>query len=208
MYANKFIFSNFQTFSIITASLIISSMHWTAGLWCRCWYNRHAKSRCSPSSREINSLLCVKPGIKPRFLSQKIAAKLPEKKIPSTAANAISRSANVAVLLAIQRNAQSAFFLINSNSKIALKSFVLNLHSCHFYRITLIFNFSPYYESIIHKSNLKKPVPFLWILNIGVNQHRIHLRMNVLNSNLKSIKTACLWYLNFLRKMFNLKAYS
>ncbi|CAG8822152.1 24187_t:CDS:2, partial [Gigaspora rosea] len=47
-----------------------------------------------PSSREISSLEKVNPGIIPRFLSQKIDAKAPEKKIPSTAANAIKRSAN------------------------------------------------------------------------------------------------------------------
>lgn len=36
------------------------------------------------SSLEISSLLCVNPGMRPRFLSQNIAAKLPEKKIPET----------------------------------------------------------------------------------------------------------------------------
>jgi hypothetical protein len=54
-----------------------------------------------------------------------MAAKLPEKKIPSTAANAIKRSPNVASLDAIQRKAQSAFFFMNSNSEIALKSLAL-----------------------------------------------------------------------------------
>lgn len=72
------------------------------------------------SSREINSLLCVKPGINPRFFIQKIAAKLPEKNIPSTAAKAIRRSAKVALSLDIQRSAQSAFFRIQSILKIAL----------------------------------------------------------------------------------------
>jgi hypothetical protein len=54
-----------------------------------------------------------------------MAAKLPEKNMPSTAANAIKRSPNVASLEAIQRKAQSAFFLMNSNSKIALNSLAL-----------------------------------------------------------------------------------
>jgi hypothetical protein len=35
--------------------------------------------------------------MRPRFLSQKMAQKEPEKKIPSTAANATRRSANVAL---------------------------------------------------------------------------------------------------------------
>jgi hypothetical protein len=37
--------------------------------------------------------------MRPRFLSQKMEQKEPEKKIPSTAAKAISRSANDAYLL-------------------------------------------------------------------------------------------------------------
>lgn len=53
------------------------------------------------SSLEMSSLLKVKPGMRPLFFIQKIEAKLPEKKIPSTAANATMRSPNVAVLLAI-----------------------------------------------------------------------------------------------------------
>lgn len=77
------------------------------------------------SSREISSLLCVSPGIKPRFLSQNIAAKLPEKNIPSIAANAIKRSPKIASLFNIHRSAQLAFFLINSNSNIALNSLLL-----------------------------------------------------------------------------------
>ncbi len=44
------------------------------------------------SSRLISSLLKVSPGITPRFLSQNIEAKEPEKKMPSTAANATKRS--------------------------------------------------------------------------------------------------------------------
>ncbi|KAH0923845.1 hypothetical protein HID58_023863, partial [Brassica napus] len=48
-----------------------------------------------PSSREINSLEKVKPGMSPRFFSQKIEQKLPEKKIPSTQANATILSAKV-----------------------------------------------------------------------------------------------------------------
>jgi len=63
-----------------------------------------------PSSRLISSFEKVKPGIKPRFFIQKIEQKAPLKKIPSTAANAMSRSANEGD--EIQRSAQSAFFLM------------------------------------------------------------------------------------------------
>lgn len=45
------------------------------------------------SSLEMSSFENVSPGMSPRFLSQKMAQKEPEKKIPSTTAKAISRSA-------------------------------------------------------------------------------------------------------------------
>ena len=45
------------------------------------------------SSLEMSSLLKVRPGIRPRFFSQKMAAKEPEKKMPSTEAKATTRSA-------------------------------------------------------------------------------------------------------------------
>jgi len=48
---------------------------------------------CKPSSLEINSLEKVSPGIKDLFFNQKMAQKLPEKKIPSTAAKAINLKA-------------------------------------------------------------------------------------------------------------------
>jgi hypothetical protein len=51
----------------------------------------------------------VSPGISPRFFNQNIAQKLPEKNIPSTAANAISLSAKLLVEL-IHFKAQSAFY--------------------------------------------------------------------------------------------------
>lgn len=95
---------------------------------------------CMPSSREISSFENVSPGIRPRFLSQKIDAKepaprlqscqysngaaspsraagsLPEKKMPSTAANATRRSANVTDLSSIQRRAQSALPLMQGTA--------------------------------------------------------------------------------------------
>jgi hypothetical protein len=55
----------------------------------------------------------------PRFLSQKMEQKDPEKKIPSTAANATKRSANEP--LSIHRSAQSAFLRTQSKVSMALK---------------------------------------------------------------------------------------
>src|SRR5690606_29737348 len=95
--------------SIFSASTIISDILFlgtlfTRWLLCKCT----AKSQCIPSSLEINSLEKVKPGINPLFFNQKIEQKAPEKKIPSTAAKAMRRSAKESD--SIQRNAQSAFF--------------------------------------------------------------------------------------------------
>ncbi len=73
-----------------------------------------------PSSLEISSLEKVNPGIRPRFLSQKIEQKAPEKKIPSTAAKAIKRSAKLGD--SIHLRAQSAFSLIAGKFSKALKS--------------------------------------------------------------------------------------
>lgn len=73
----------------------------------------------------MSSLLNVKPGISPRFFSQKIEANEPEKNIPSTAAKAMIRSPYVAVVLPIQFRAQSAFFLTQGIVSIALNRYVL-----------------------------------------------------------------------------------
>jgi ribonucleotide reductase beta subunit family protein with ferritin-like domain len=72
-------------------------------------YNKHANSQCKPSSREINSLLKVKPGIKPRFFSQKIEQKLPEKKIPSTAAKATKRCAKLPLLIGMNADLMAQY---------------------------------------------------------------------------------------------------
>ena len=69
----------------------------------------------------MSSLLKVRPGIRPRFFSQKMAAKLPEKKMPSTEAKAMIRSPKLAVLWEIQFRAQSAFFFTQGSVSMALK---------------------------------------------------------------------------------------
>ena len=67
----------------------------------------------------MSSLLKVRPGMTPRFFSQKMAANDPEKKMPSTAANATTLSPKVDPS-EIQSMAQSAFFLTQGNVSIAL----------------------------------------------------------------------------------------
>lgn len=57
----------------------------------------------------MSSLEKVSPGMRPRFLSQKMAAKEPLKNMPSTAAKATRRWAKEEFWSAIQRSAQSAF---------------------------------------------------------------------------------------------------
>ena len=64
-------------------------------------YRRQAKSQCRPSSREMSSLEKVRPCMRPRFLSQKMLQKLPLKKMPSTHAQATSRSAKLDSLKSI-----------------------------------------------------------------------------------------------------------
>ena len=60
------------------------------------------------SSLEMSSFENVSPGMSPRFLSQKMAQKDPEKKMPSTHANATRRCAKLASE-PIHRSAHSAF---------------------------------------------------------------------------------------------------
>ena len=83
-------------FSISTASANIAWVSFWLNLSSNLLYNRHAKSVCSPSSRDMNSLLRVRPGNRFWLLNQKIQQKAPLKKTPSTIANAIRRVAKLA----------------------------------------------------------------------------------------------------------------
>ena len=87
---------------------------------------RTANSVCRPSSLLINSLLKHKPGISPLFLSQKIEQKDPEKKIPSTAANAITLVPKEEDSSLIHLMAQSAFFLTEGIVSIAFNNLVFS----------------------------------------------------------------------------------
>src|ERR1700760_2391835 len=112
--------------SILTASVIILRTAAASGLERIMLKSRQAKSVCIPSSREISSLEKVRPGMRPRFLSQKIEAKEPLKKIPSTAAKATRREAKVEFLSQIHRMAQSAFFRMHGTGKLLVA--FLNLY--------------------------------------------------------------------------------
>ena len=119
-----------NSFSIVTASEMIAVTR-SCGSWLTSLpYSMHAKSVCSPSSRLISSLLKQRPGIIPRFLSQKIAQKLPLKKMPSTAANATSLSAKLAVCSSHHFRAQLAFFCTQGTVSMALNSFAFSTVSC------------------------------------------------------------------------------
>ena len=85
--------SQINSCSIFTAWVIISRTVFAGKGFINFRYSRIANSVCNASSREINSLLKVRPGIKPRFFNQKIEQNAPEKNIPSTQANATSRAA-------------------------------------------------------------------------------------------------------------------
>ncbi len=98
-----------QTPSRLTALLMISTIR-NSGSWLTSFeYSRHAKSQCSPSSQLISSLLKLSPGIRPRFLSQKMAQKDPEKEMPSTVENAMVRLTKLALVVSHLLRAHCAF---------------------------------------------------------------------------------------------------
>lgn len=98
----------------------------------------------------ISSFEKVSPGIRPRFFNQKMAANAPEKKIPSTAAKAHSRSGKVASLSEIHFKAQSAFFLIDGT------------------RYQII-------RSLTSINSIKEELPVGSVLDVGIDQGRVHL---------------------------------
>ena len=109
--------------SISTASRMTFKTVSSDGLRSRYENNKHAKSQCKASSRLMRSLEKVRPGIRPRFFNQNIAAKEPEKKIPLTTAKATSLVAKEARRSFIHFTAQSAFFLITGIVSTALNHF-------------------------------------------------------------------------------------
>ena len=79
-----------------------------------------ARSRRSNKTGECRSSRRtekVRPGMSPRFLSQKMDANEPEKKMPSTAAKATRRSPKTERSSEIHRSAQSAFLAMQGTAK-------------------------------------------------------------------------------------------
>ena len=131
--------------SMATASHTMPLILLGDGLCLSFLYMRQAKSQWRPSSLLISSFEKVRPDISPlgrgrkersvtgklfkkvksnpknrrfsnRFLSQKMAAKEPEKNIPSTAANAMILSPKEAFFEPIHCNAQSAFLFTHGTT--------------------------------------------------------------------------------------------
>jgi hypothetical protein len=143
----------------------------------------------------MSSLLKVSPGIRPLFFSQKMDAKLPEKKIPSTAAKATTLSPKVAELELIQFKAQSAFFFTQGKVSMALNKYSLQaIVGSSFLHLI--------YHEII-RMKLKRLVPLLGFLDVGVDEETVHLRVNVFNGDLEAIKTPGFGDLHFLAESLN-----
>ena len=120
--------SETKSFSISTASEMISITLQGGNLFTMCWQIKHAKSVCNPSSLEISSLEKVSPGIKDRFLSQNMEQKLPEKNMPSMAAKATNLSVNTSLWL-IHFMAQLAFLAMTGMLWIASKRYIFSVSS-------------------------------------------------------------------------------
>ncbi|ABT15937.1 hypothetical protein FR483_n652R [Paramecium bursaria Chlorella virus FR483] len=101
--------SQMNSFSLATASSTIAFTCARDSLFSSFEYRSSPNCWCRPSSRLMNSLDRPRPGITPRFLSQKIAQKDPENSRPSTHTHATRRSAND---LSCDKNfcAHAAFF--------------------------------------------------------------------------------------------------
>ncbi|KAJ8580136.1 hypothetical protein M405DRAFT_753626, partial [Rhizopogon salebrosus TDB-379] len=72
----------------------------------------------------MSSLENVRPGIRPRYLSQKMDAKEPEKKIPLMAAKATNRSVNVEHWSDIHLSARSVLRLTQGMVSMASKRYL------------------------------------------------------------------------------------
>lgn len=178
-----------NSFSISTASRMMRSTVSGCGRRSRWEKRRQAKSVWRPSSREMSSLEKVSPGMRPRFLSQKMEAKepvestvrgrrewaskgdAPEKKIPSTAANATRRSPNVDRSSEIHLSAQSAFFLMQGTGEKARKSTEGRDRSR---RRTGV-------------DSLEELLALLGLADVGVDEERVDLRVDVLPARTRQL---------------------
>ena len=110
-----------NSISILTALLMISTIRDYGSQLTSFRYSRHAKLQCSPLSRLISALLKLSPGIRLHFFSQKMVQKDPEKKMPSTAGNAIVRLVKLAVVVSHHLRAHCAFQWMQGKFSIACR---------------------------------------------------------------------------------------
>lgn len=121
--------------------------------------------------------------MRPRFLSQNIDAKEPLKKIPSTAAKATSRCAKVEDLSSIHLMAQSAF---------------LRMHGTIGEDVSLAVCRENWNRRILTGINgIEEVGTLLLLFNVGVNEKGVRFGVDVFHHDLKPIKAARLWYLDF-----------
>jgi hypothetical protein len=95
--------------NVSTALLMISTMRALGRRLISLEYSRQAKLQCSPLLRLMSLLLKLRPGMIPCFLSQNMAQKEPEKKMPLTAANAMMHLAKLALVGSHHLSPQFAF---------------------------------------------------------------------------------------------------
>ena len=131
-----------------------------------------------------------------------MAANDPEKNIPSTAANATTRSEKEAVFEAIQRRAQSAFCFTQGTEKGTQSQWLAHNRNNNLRTRGVVFRTTvPYLIAIcetIHKhiltcfNGIEQVFSLCWFPNVRVNEQAVHLRVYVLNGNLEAIEAPSL----------------
>jgi hypothetical protein len=167
-----------NSFSMATASAMMSRTTSLLGRFLRREKSRQAKSVCMPSSREMSSLEKVRPGIRPRFLSQKMDANEPLKKIPSTAAKAIRRVAKVEFLSEIHRRAQSAFLRMQGTMR-RVRDASMSVKDA---TLTVV-------------NGVEEIGALLGLADVCVDQQRVGLGVDILHHDLEAVEASRLGYL-------------
>jgi hypothetical protein len=125
----------------------------------------------------MSSFEKVRPGMRPRFLSQKMAAKDPEKNIPSTQAKARILVAKLAFWFSIHLIVQSAFLVMQGTRVNMINGTSLN--------------------------SLEQKGTFLGVFDVGIDEDRVHFGVDVFNHDLEAIEASCLVNLDVLRESFD-----
>lgn len=152
---------------------------------------------CVPSSRLINSLENVKPGMRPRFFNQKTAAKEPEKKMPSTQANATKRTLNgYSSVQSLRRGWVDSPDPEWYNEEPILLSF-------EWQELTLVKTWirRDWRPTILHA--VEEKVFLLSIPHVGLYEETIGLRVDLLHHRLKSVECSRFCDLNIHGELFD-----